>query len=54
MWLDLKDNKRELSFAKNGTKFGKAFNVKESTNYKFALTLSGAPYKIELLSFEMY
>ena len=54
MWLDLKDNKRELSFAKNEIKFGKAFDVKHSTDFKFALTMSGAPYKIELMCFEMY
>ena len=34
IWLDLKDGKRELSYARNNQHFGKAFDVKEATEYK--------------------
>ena len=53
LWLDLNKNVNELSFAKNNKKYGKAANVKESTEYKLGIAMYGDPKKIELLSFEM-
>ena len=53
IWLDLRENKNELSFGKNDEKFGKAANVKESTNYRLAIGMFLATKKIEILSFEI-
>ena len=54
IWLDLKGDKRELSFGKNDKIYGKARDVKESTNYRLAITVSGQVHEIQLLSFEMF
>ena len=54
IWLDLRDDKRELSYAKNDKTYGKAYDVKESTEYRLCVTVYGKKCKIELLSFEFY
>ena len=55
IWLDLKRN--DLSFGKNGISFGKAFDVKSCTNYRFVLGVLGAnPYvnwKVHIVSIEV-
>ena len=53
IWLDLRDNKNQLSFAKNEKKFGKAADVKDSTDYKLAISMYARQKKIELMLFEM-
>ena len=53
MWLDLTQNKGQLFFAKNDEKFGKAFDVKESRDYRLAIAMYGSPNKLELLSFDI-
>ena len=53
IWLDLRDNKNALSFAKNDKCYGLAATVQESTDYKLAVTMRRQQKKIELLSFEM-
>ena len=52
VWLDLKD-KYELSFAKNDNAFGKAFNMKQSTDYKLAIGMYGSVTTVEILSFDV-
>ena len=39
VWLDLKEDKNELSFAKNGKKFGKAANVEKATDYRLGIAM---------------
>ena len=53
VWLDLKENKNEISFAKNNKKFGKAANVRESTDYRLAVGMWAGSKKIEILSFKI-
>ena len=53
IWLDMDQDQRELSFAKNDTRYGRAYQVKESTEYKLAITVYGDGYIIELMSFEL-
>ena len=49
IWLDLKDE-NELSFAQNAVEFGKASQVKESMEYRLAVSIFDADTKMELLS----
>ena len=53
IWLDMKQDQRQLSFAKNNTKYGKAYQVKKSTEDKLAISVHGYGYKIESISFEV-
>ena len=52
VWLDLRDNKNELFFGKNDKKYGRAANVKASTEYKLAIAMCGNTKTIELLAFD--
>ena len=52
IWLDLKDE-YELSFAKNGEKYGKAADMKKLTNYKLAIGMYRGIKAVEILSFEI-
>lgn len=52
VWLDLTDGKKEISFAKNDTKYGVAFEKLKCTEYQLAVDLCGA-CKLEILSFDM-
>ena len=53
IFLDLQNNKKELSFAKNNQNYGKAHDVKESMEYKLVITIYGNSYKVELMTFEL-
>ena len=53
IWLDLRDNKNELSFEKNNKKYGKAADVDSFKNYKLAIAMYGDEKKIGLMSFEI-
>ena len=48
VYLDLSDGVNELSFGKNEKRFGKAANVKDSTNHKLGIAMSGE-MKLELI-----
>ena len=54
IYLDLRDNKYELSFARNDKKFGKAANMRHATEYKL---VTGGSFtstkKVEILMFEI-
>ena len=52
IWLDLKDN-FDLSFGKNGEEYGKAFDVKQDTDYKLAVSLMHG-VELELVLFEIH
>ena len=49
IWLDLKD-KYDLSFDKNGKKYGKAWDVNHDTTYKLAVRVRGS---VQIFSFEI-
>ena len=49
IWLDMRD-KCQLSFAKHGTNFGKATDIKESMKYRLAISASNT--KVEILFYE--
>ena len=51
IWLDLSDDKRELSFGRNDQDFGKAFDV-TSTQYKLAILIYGTT-ELEIIDFEI-
>ena len=51
IWVDLRDDKRELFFAKNDKKYGVIqLHDCESGEYKLAVAMYGEEKKIELLS----
>ena len=53
VWLNLKENKYELSFAKNDKKYGKAATVEKLKEYRLAIGMYSGVKRIELLSFEI-
>lgn len=54
IWVDLRDTKRELVFAKNDKKYGVIkLRGHVSAEYKLAVAMYGEQKKIELVSFEM-
>ena len=53
IWLDLRENKNELSFARNDKQFGKAANTKDGTDYKLVIGAFALMKKVEILMFEI-
>ena len=53
IWLDLRDNKNELSFQRNDTKFGKAADLKDATDYKLVIGAFRSKKKVEILMFDI-
>ena len=55
MWLDMRENKNEIIFAKNGDGSGwtNTMNVNKATDYKLAIGMFGDVKQIELISFDI-
>ena len=53
IWLDLRDNKNGISFAKNGKNLGKAADINKDIEYRLAIGMYGDSKTIEVLSLEV-
>mmetsp|Transcript_18593 Transcript_18593/g.29465 ORF Transcript_18593/g.29465 Transcript_18593/m.29465 type:complete len:300 (+) Transcript_18593:152-1051(+) len=51
IWLNLK--KYNISFAKNGEKYGKAFKVDKTHAYRFGCGVAGHPHVLQMLEFSV-
>ena len=53
IWLDLRQNKHELSFGRNDKTFGKAADMEQTTSYRLVIGMFGEPKKIRIISLDI-